>query len=106
MDVKAIFKGVTYESLSDPEFMRIAGQKISSLDRLQEEFDAAKAEDRRDEKEAPASCGIPLPLTVSQRGGLPKNLLRWKFPNADPLQELLYSSLECLHCSLLNSEVR
>jgi hypothetical protein len=24
----------------------------------------------------------------------------------DPLQELLYSSLECLHCSLLNSEVR
>jgi hypothetical protein len=30
-DVKAIFKGVTYESLSDPEFMRIAGQKIPSL---------------------------------------------------------------------------
>jgi hypothetical protein len=55
MDVKAIFKGVTYESLSDPEFMRIAGQKIPSLDRLHEEFDAAKAEDRTDEKEAPPS---------------------------------------------------
>jgi hypothetical protein len=54
-DVKAIFKGVTYESLSDPEFMRIAGQKIPSLDRLHEEFDAAKAEDRTDEKEAPPS---------------------------------------------------
>ncbi len=51
MNVKAIFKGVTYESLSDPEFMRIAGQKIPSLDKLHEEFDAAKAEGRSDEKE-------------------------------------------------------
>jgi hypothetical protein len=44
MNVKAIFKGVTYESLSDPEFMRIASQKIPSLDTLHDEFDAAKAE--------------------------------------------------------------
>src|SRR5437016_6529637 len=28
MNVKAIFKGVTYESLSDPDFMRIASQAI------------------------------------------------------------------------------
>lgn len=44
MRVRAIFKGVTYESLSDPEFMRIAGKKIPSLDKLHDEFDAAKAE--------------------------------------------------------------
>jgi len=44
MSVKAIFKGVTYESLSDPEFMRIASQEIPLLDTLHDEFDAAKAE--------------------------------------------------------------
>lgn len=44
MSVKVIFKGVTYELLSDPEFMRIASQKIPTLDRLHNEFDAAKAE--------------------------------------------------------------
>jgi hypothetical protein len=44
MTVKAIFKGVTYESLSDPEFMRIAAEKIPLLDELHEEFEAAKAE--------------------------------------------------------------
>ena len=44
MKVRAIFKGVTYESLSDPEFMRIASKKIPSLDKLHDEFDAAKAE--------------------------------------------------------------
>jgi len=48
MNVKAIFKGVTYESLSDPEFMRIASQKIPSMDTLHDEFDAAKAEGQRD----------------------------------------------------------
>jgi len=51
MNVKAIFKGVTYESLSDPEFMRIASQKIPSLDTLHDEFDAAQAEGQRSEKE-------------------------------------------------------
>ena len=44
MNVKAIFKGVTYESLSDPDFMRIASQVIPLLDTLHDEFDAAKAE--------------------------------------------------------------
>lgn len=36
-----IFKGVTYELLSDPEFVHIAQQKIKSLSDLYEEFDAA-----------------------------------------------------------------
>jgi hypothetical protein len=53
MNVKAIFKGVTYESLSDPEFMRIAGRAIPLLDNLHDEFDAAKAEGQRDEKKSP-----------------------------------------------------
>jgi hypothetical protein len=44
MNVKAIFKGVTYESLSDPEFMRIASHAIPLLDTLHDEFEAAKAE--------------------------------------------------------------
>ena len=52
MGVKAIFKGVTYELLSDPEFMRIASNKIPKLDTLHDEFDAAKAEGKRPEKEA------------------------------------------------------
>ena len=43
MKVKVIFKGVTYESLVDPEFIRIAGEKIPFLDKLHEEFEAAKA---------------------------------------------------------------
>jgi len=44
MKVKAVFKAVTYESLSDPEFIRIAREAIPSLDCLHEEFDAARAE--------------------------------------------------------------
>jgi hypothetical protein len=48
MNVKAIFKGVTYESLSDPEFMRIASHSIPLLESLHDEFDAAKAEGHRD----------------------------------------------------------
>jgi hypothetical protein len=44
MHVKAIFKGVTYESLSDPEFMRVASRAIPLLDSLHDEFVAAKAE--------------------------------------------------------------
>lgn len=43
MKVKTIFKGVTYESLNDPEFIRIALEKIPSLEALHDEFDAAKA---------------------------------------------------------------
>jgi len=44
MEVKLVFKGVTYESLSDPEFVRVAREKIRSLDLLHEEYDAARAE--------------------------------------------------------------
>jgi hypothetical protein len=44
MKVRSTFKGVTYESLSDPEFMRIASEKIPALDSLHDEFDAAKGE--------------------------------------------------------------
>ena len=51
--MKAIFKGVTYELLSDPEFMRIAGQAIPLLDTLHDEFDAAKAEGHIDGNTAP-----------------------------------------------------
>jgi hypothetical protein len=51
MRVKAIFKGVTYESLNDPDFMRIASRKIPSLDTLYDEFDAAKAAPQKDERQ-------------------------------------------------------
>ncbi len=54
MSVKAVFKGVTYESLSDPEFMRIARDAIPLLDTLHEEFDVAKAEERRDGSTTPS----------------------------------------------------
>ena len=44
MEVKLVFKGVTYESLNDPDFVRVAREKIPSLDLLHEEYDAARAE--------------------------------------------------------------
>ncbi len=47
MKVKAIFKGLIYESLNDPDFMRIESRQIPSL---HEEYDAAKAERQRDER--------------------------------------------------------
>lgn len=43
MSVKVLFKGVTYESLNDPEFIGVASKKIPFLTELHEEFDAAKA---------------------------------------------------------------
>ncbi len=43
MKLRAIFKGVTYELLVDPEFMKVAAEKIPFLDELHEEFEAAKA---------------------------------------------------------------
>ena len=54
MKVKAIFKGVTYELLSNPEFMRIASRAIPVLETLHDEFEAAKAENQP-EREAPQS---------------------------------------------------
>jgi hypothetical protein len=44
MEVKLVFKGVTYESLNDADFIRVAQEKIPSLDLLHEEYDAARAE--------------------------------------------------------------
>jgi hypothetical protein len=47
MKVKAVFKGVTYESLSDPHFIRITREAIPSLDFLHDEFDAARGEGKK-----------------------------------------------------------
>jgi hypothetical protein len=44
MEVKLVFKGVTYESLNDPDFVNVAREKIPSLELLHEEYDAARAE--------------------------------------------------------------
>jgi len=43
MRVKLLFKGVTYEMLNDPDFMRLAHERIPALGSLHDEFDAAKA---------------------------------------------------------------
>jgi hypothetical protein len=44
MEVKVIFKGVTYESLNDPDFVIVAYKELPSLEVLHEEYDAAKGE--------------------------------------------------------------
>ncbi len=54
MNVKTIFKGITYELLSDPEFMRIASKEIRLIGALHDEFDVAKAEGPRDGTTAPS----------------------------------------------------
>jgi hypothetical protein len=46
MKVKVVVKGVTYESLSDPEFIKIATKAIPSLENLHDEFDAARAHEQ------------------------------------------------------------
>jgi hypothetical protein len=45
MSVKAIFKGITYELLSDPEFICVATKQLRLSDAVHDEFDAAKARD-------------------------------------------------------------
>ena len=52
MKVSLIFKGVTYECLSDPEFIEVASKNIPHLKFLHDEFDAAKAQTGEDEKKA------------------------------------------------------
>ena len=52
MKVSLIFKGVTYECLSDPEFIEIASKNIPHLKFLYDEFDAARAETGENEKKA------------------------------------------------------
>jgi hypothetical protein len=44
MSVTTVFKGVTYELLSDEEFIGVAHEAIPSLDFLHDEYDAAKAQ--------------------------------------------------------------
>src|SRR5262249_37250078 len=41
MSVKAIFKGITYELLSDPEFICVATKELRLADALHDEFEAA-----------------------------------------------------------------
>jgi hypothetical protein len=43
MEVKVLFKGVTYEMLSDPHFLAVAGEKLPSLADLHREFSAVEA---------------------------------------------------------------
>ena len=43
MEVKVLFKGVTYEMLSDPNFLAVAGEKLPSLADLHREFSAVEA---------------------------------------------------------------
>jgi hypothetical protein len=42
MEVSLLFKGVTYESLSEPSFIEVAQEKLPMLKRLHEEFDTAR----------------------------------------------------------------
>jgi len=44
MSVTTVFKGLTYELLSDAEFIKVAHEAIPSLDFLHDEYDAAKAQ--------------------------------------------------------------
>jgi hypothetical protein len=54
MNVKAIFKGVTYELLGNPDFIRIASRAIPILETLHDEFEAAKAAKQSDSKATPS----------------------------------------------------
>jgi hypothetical protein len=63
MNVKAIFKGVTYESLSDPEFMRIAGQAISSESSRSRDGSHDGIDDRDVSRGVPRSSGGTFGIT-------------------------------------------
>lgn len=52
MKVSVIFKGVTYECLSDPDFIEVASKNIPHVKFLHDEFDAAKAQTGENEKKA------------------------------------------------------
>ena len=47
MNIKVVFKGITYELLCDPEFMRIATKELRLQGALHDEFDAAKADQQK-----------------------------------------------------------
>ena len=46
MEVHLVFKGVTYESLKDPEFIKAVRKALPQFDKLYKEFDVAKAVER------------------------------------------------------------
>jgi len=50
MQVRLVFKGVTYESLSNGEFLVAARAAIPELDKMYEEFDAARGRDQDEEE--------------------------------------------------------
>jgi hypothetical protein len=47
MKLKVVFKGVTYELLSDEKFMETARKALPGLPELHTEYDAARAKDRK-----------------------------------------------------------
>jgi hypothetical protein len=46
MRVKLLFMGVTFESLTDPEFIKVAQKALPGLKRFHDEYDAAKGKDK------------------------------------------------------------
>lgn len=42
MKVSLVFKAVTYESLNDPDFMKLAREAMPTLAKLHEEFQAVR----------------------------------------------------------------
>ncbi len=44
MRVRVVFKGVTFESLTDPEFIKVARDRLPALDELHREFTAVQAD--------------------------------------------------------------
>lgn len=46
MRVKLLFMGVTFESLNDPEFIKVAQKALPGLKRFHDEYDAAKGKDK------------------------------------------------------------
>lgn len=49
MHVKCLFKGVTYEMLNDPKFIKLARRKLPGLREFYAEFDAAKGKKTKDQ---------------------------------------------------------
>ena len=47
MHVRCLFKGVTYEMLNDPKFIKLARRKLPGLRELYKEFEAAKTLEQR-----------------------------------------------------------
>jgi hypothetical protein len=43
MKVKVVFKGVTYDTLKDPQFIELAKKAMPSLETLHQEYEAARA---------------------------------------------------------------